>query len=95
MSMVNDLLNKLRECDDFHKRCDYLLDHAEITHLLDYIEHLQKMAGITTVKCNKCGSLVSGDGRGTYITCKCGAVAVDQTEHYTRIIGNKEDYEVV
>lgn len=90
--MVNDLLNRLRECDDFHKRCDYLLDHAEITHLLDYIEHIQKMAHIITIKCKKCERLVSGDGKGTYIACRCGAVAIDQTEHYARIIGKVEDY---
>lgn len=93
--MINIILNALRHCDDYHKRCDYLLEHDAITYLLDYIHHLQKMAGITTIKCNKCGDYVSGDGKGTYLSCGCGAVAVDQTEHYTRIIGNKEDYEVV
>ena len=36
-SVVEDTLNKLKQCDDFHNRCDCLLEHSEITYLLDYI----------------------------------------------------------
>ena len=39
---VYDLILKLRECDDKHNRCDYLMEHDEITYLLEYIEYLQK-----------------------------------------------------
>lgn len=37
-SVVEDTLNKLKQCDDFHNRCDCLLEHSEITYLLDYIQ---------------------------------------------------------
>lgn len=40
--MVNDIINKLKDCDDFHNRCDCLLEHDEITYLLEYIEELQE-----------------------------------------------------
>lgn len=40
-SIVEDLLEKLKQCDDFHNRCDYLLEHDETTYLLDYITNLQ------------------------------------------------------
>ena len=39
--MVNDIINKLKDCDDFHNRCDCLLEHDEITYLLEYIEELK------------------------------------------------------
>ena len=37
-----DLILKLQECDDRHNRCDYLMEHDEITYLLEYIEYLQE-----------------------------------------------------
>lgn len=40
--IVYDLLLKLEECDDKHNRCDYLLEHDEITYLLEYIKKLQQ-----------------------------------------------------
>lgn len=39
--IVYDLLLKLEQCDDFHNRCDYLMEHSEITYLLEYIRQLQ------------------------------------------------------
>lgn len=45
--------------------------------------------------CNKCKQIIEGDKRGTYIQCKCGKCAIDETEYYIRIIGNKEDWEYV
>lgn len=47
------------------------------------------------LRCKKCNDIIEGDKRGTYISCKCGAIAVDETEYYWRIIGNKEDFEEV
>lgn len=41
-SVVEDTLNKLKQCDDFHNRCDCLLEHSEITYLLDYIQQKDK-----------------------------------------------------
>ena len=39
---VYDLILKLRDCDDKHNRCDYLMEHDEITYLLEYIDYLQE-----------------------------------------------------
>lgn len=40
--IVYDLLLKLEQCDDKHNRCDYLMEHDEITYLLEYTEMLEK-----------------------------------------------------
>ena len=40
--MINELLEKLKQCDDFHNRCDFLMEHSEITYMLDYITNLQQ-----------------------------------------------------
>ena len=47
------------------------------------------------LRCNKCNDIIEGDKKGTYIECKCGAIAVDETEYYYRIIGNREDFEEI
>lgn len=47
------------------------------------------------LKCNKCGDIIEGDKKGTYIECSCKAIAIDETEYYYRIIGNLEDFEVI
>lgn len=50
---------------------------------------------MTKLKCNKCGDILEGDKRGTYIECSCGKCAIDETEYYYRIIGNEEDWEII
>ena len=40
--IVKELLEKLKQCDDFHNRCDFLMEHNEITYMLDYITNLQQ-----------------------------------------------------
>ena len=47
------------------------------------------------IKCTNCGDIIEGDKRGTYISCKCGQIAIDETPYYWRIIGNKGDFEEV
>lgn len=47
------------------------------------------------IRCKKCGEIIEGDKKGTYITCKCKAIAIDETEYYWRINGNIEDFEEV
>ena len=42
-SVVEDTLDKLRQCDDFHNRCDCLLEHSEITYLLEYIQQKENI----------------------------------------------------
>lgn len=43
------------------------------------------------VKCKLCGDIIEGDKRGTYITCKCGKLAIDETPYYCRINFQKEE----
>ncbi len=40
--IVYDLLLKLEQCDDRHNRCDYLMEHDEITYLLEHIQEKDK-----------------------------------------------------
>lgn len=40
--MVQSIINNIRQCDDFHNRCDYLLEHDEATHLIEYITELEE-----------------------------------------------------
>ena len=47
------------------------------------------------IRCTKCKDTIEGDKKGTYIKCKCGAIAIDETPYYWRIIGNKENFEVI
>lgn len=47
------------------------------------------------IKCKKCGEVIEGDKKGTYIACKCKAIAIDETPYYVRINGNIEDFEEV
>ena len=47
------------------------------------------------LKCKKCNTIIEGDKKGTYIMCKCKAIAIDETEYYWRIIGNAGDFEVI
>jgi len=46
----------------------------------------------TEVECRKCGDRIKSSYPGEFVTCKCGAIAVDQTEYYTRYIGEYEDF---
>lgn len=47
------------------------------------------------IRCTHCGDIIEGDKKGTYIECKCKKIAIDETEYYWRIIGNKGDFEEV
>lgn len=48
------------------------------------------------LKCKNCNDIIEGDGKGTYISCTCGKVAVDEVApYYTRMIGNEGDFEVI
>ena len=56
---------------------------------------MEKIKKHIKLKCKNCGEVIVGDGKGTFISCSCGKCAVDETEYYYRIIGNKEDWEIV
>jgi hypothetical protein len=46
------------------------------------------------VTCNKCGDKIHSKYSGEFVTCKCGAISVDQTKWYQRYIGNPEDFKM-
>ena len=46
-----------------------------------------------TIKCKKCGDILQSKHRHDYVTCSCGACAIDGGEDYCRITGNKENWE--
>ena len=56
-----------------------------------------KSAGVkfTVYKCLLCDDTISSSYEGEYVRCSCGACAIDQTKHYTRLIGNIHDMELV
>ena len=44
------------------------------------------------IKCNKCGEIIESKSTHDYVTCKCGAVAVDGGHDYLRRCGYIEDW---
>lgn len=42
--------------------------------------------------CRKCNTGIYSAYEGQFVSCKCGAISVDQTKHYERYIGNLEDF---
>ena len=47
------------------------------------------------IKCRICGSYIRMNTGYDYIPCACGAIAVDGGDQYVRILGNRDDYEIV
>lgn len=45
------------------------------------------------VRCVQCGDLIRSSYPGEFVSCKCGAISVDQTVYYSRYIGHMEDFE--
>ena len=47
------------------------------------------------IRCKKCGDIIEGNKRGTFIQCSCKSIAIDETKWYTRLIGETEDYDEI
>lgn len=47
------------------------------------------------LQCTHCNDTIHSSYSGEYVSCKCGKIGIDQTHHYTRMIGNEGDYLVV
>lgn len=45
------------------------------------------------IKCKKCGDILVGDKKGTFIQCSCKSCYIDETKWYVRVGGNPEDIE--
>lgn len=59
------------------------------------IKRKPPLKNATYLQCTHCGVTIHSRYSGEYVSCKCGAIAVDQTEYYTRMIGNEGDYLVI
>ncbi len=46
-----------------------------------------------SIKCLKCGEVIRSKNRHDMVWCKCKAVAVDGGSWYSKVSGNKEDFE--
>jgi hypothetical protein len=44
------------------------------------------------VQCRKCGSEIESKHRHDFVSCSCGAIAIDGGSDYTRLIGNPSDF---
>lgn len=57
-----------------------------------YIKKPKQLTGTMYLQCTHCDDMIHSSYSGEYVSCKCCKIGVDQTEYYTRIIGNEEDY---
>jgi hypothetical protein len=48
---------------------------------------------VVYIRCKKCGDVIVSKHRHDYRTCKCGKIAIDGGSDYTKITGNREDWE--
>ena len=48
-----------------------------------------------SIKCLVSGRYISVDTNYEYIPCACGAIAVDGGPEYVRVIGQKDNWELV
>lgn len=49
--MIENIIKNIEQCDDFHNRCDYLLEHDESTRLIEYITDLENKLKKVTDHC--------------------------------------------
>ncbi len=49
----------------------------------------------TYYKCKKCKDEIFYDTCKKMIYCKCKAIAIDGCDDYVRVMGDKNDYEVI
>lgn len=50
---------------------------------------------MSAIKCRKCGDIIASKYRHDFVWCKCHSVAIDGGTDYIRIIGNREDFELI
>lgn len=46
-------------------------------------------------QCADCDDIIFSGRPGEFVTCKCGAISVDETLHYTRFIGQMHKFKEV
>lgn len=45
------------------------------------------------LKCKNCGDIIQSTHRHDMVWCKCGLIAIDGGDDYTKITGDKENWE--
>jgi len=60
-----------------------------------FIKKPKPLENVAYLYCKICGDTVHSKWSGDYVSCKCGRISIDQTHEYTRIIGEKCDYEII
>ena len=48
---------------------------------------------VNKIKCLKCGDVIASRSVHEFVTCSCGACAVDGGHEYLRRVGKPDDYE--
>lgn len=43
-------------------------------------------------QCRRCADVIWSKCPGQFVSCKCDAIAVDQTRHYSRYLGQPDDF---
>lgn len=46
-------------------------------------------------RCRLCKDVIESKFRWDFVSCKCGAIAVDGGNDYHRRVGNRENFEVI
>lgn len=44
------------------------------------------------IQCAVCKDIIKSSFEGEYVSCSCGAIAVDQAKHYTRYLGDPKNF---
>ena len=57
---------------------------------VDMIKSKTYTPGEIKYQCTICKDIIWSKYEGQFTTCKCGAISVDQTAYYTRILGDIE-----
>ena len=60
-----------------------------------HIKRPKQLTNTMYLQCTHCDDMIHSSYSGEYVSCKCGKIGVDQTEYYTRVMGNEGDYLVV
>jgi len=61
----------------------------------NYFKMKKTVKQIKYFQCKKCNTKILPDTNKKMISCKCGAMAIDGCEFYTRIIGNTKNINFV
>lgn len=79
----------------------FIPDNKHTEAIMNYMlkqRHIKKPKQLTNtihLQCTHCNVTIHSSYSGEYVSCTCGKIGIDQTDHCTRMIGNEWDYLVV